>query len=296
MSTEPKPPTTAATATTGTAPAPLAPTAPTTTAPAPAVTAPPAPPAEPNALATALSDGWTQFTSGQLISYRAMAIILVAVAAIGTYVYVSRSNRKVDSGRWTEFDSLTGTTSVSSLEEYAKKNPNTTQAKLAELEVARTLLGPEGMDRFAVADPAKRKEAVENVEKARDSFLKLADGFKDDPLLKVVCLQSAAKAEASLVGMTREGTTQRIGDPNKAVEYLDKVAEAAPDTDWGKEAKKLADALRNKTTQEQVLLLQGSVYTSEKPTDPLSAPKSPFGAPGGLGGGFDGLPGFPGGP
>ncbi|HEY1187412.1 MAG TPA: hypothetical protein VGE74_07120 [Gemmata sp.] len=283
MSTEPKPPTTAATATTGTAPAPAAPTP-------PAPTPPPAPPAEPNALMVALSDGWEQFRTGQLISYRAMAIILLVVAGIGTYWYVTWNNNKLASTRWTEFDALNGTTSVASLEEFAKKNPNTTQAKLAELEVARTLLGPEGMDRFAVADPAKRKEAVENVEKARDSFLKLADGFKDDPVLKAVCLHGCAKAEAALVGMPKEGAADQYrGDPKKAAEYLDKVAETVPDTAWGKEAKELAASLRN--NPQQVINVQDSAYTLPKPVDPLLAPKAPL-PPGGL----SGLPVLPQGP
>ena len=275
MSTEPTPPTTTATA----------PTAPATPAPAtaPNPAPPPAPPAEPNALATALSSGWEQFTKGELISYRLMALILVVVAAVGTTIYITRSNFKVASALWADFDSLNGSTSVSSLKEFAGKNPDTVPGRLAELELARALLGPDGIERFNSPDAAKRKEAVANVEQARDSFVKLAEAFKDDPVLKAVCWQGAAKAEASLVGMTKEGTTQRIGDPNKAVEYLDKVAEAAPDTDWGKDAKKLADILRNKNTQDQVFTLQASVYTIEKPTDPSLAPKAPTG----------GLPGVP---
>lgn len=276
MSTEPTPPTTAATA-------PTAPTAPNTPTP------PPEPKAEPNALATALSTGWEQFTRGELVSYRMMAVVLVVVAVIGTTVYITRSKFQVESDRWTRFDSLNGSVSISALEEFAKENPNTAQARFAELDVARTLLGPDGIERFALPDAARRKEAVENVEKARDSFLKLADAYKDDLVLKVICYQGAAKAEAALVGMLKDGSLDQYrGDPKKAVEYLDKLAEAAGDTDIGKDAKKLADALRNQSAQDQVIQLQRSVYLIPAPAVPGLDPKAPTGDP------FGGLPGLPG--
>ncbi|MDY3559807.1 hypothetical protein R5W23_000977 [Gemmata sp. JC673] len=278
MSTEPTPPTTAATA----------PTAPTTAPTAPA--APPEPKAEPNALATALSTGWEQFTKGELISYRAMAVTLVVAAVVGTTIYITRSNFKVESGRWTEFDGLSGSASVSSLEEFAKKNPDTVQARLAEVETARALLGPEGIERFSLTDPARRKEAIDNVEKARDSFLKLADAYKDDPIMKAVCLRGAAKGEAALVGMPKDGAPDQYrGDPAKAAEYLDKLAEAVPDTEWSKDAKKLAESLRS--NPRQVIDLQDRAYAMPKPIDPGLAPKSPIDNPFGAG-----LPGLPGGP
>ena len=253
--------------------------------------APPAPKAEPNALATALYSGWEQFKRGQLVSYPAMAIILLVVAGVGATVYITRSNRKVESAKWAELDALA---SVSSLKEFAEKNPNTVQGRVATLEVARTQLGPEGVDRFVVQDPQVRKTAADNVEQARDAFARLADEFKDDPLLRAECLFGAAKAEAALVGMSKDGSADQFrGDPKRAVELLDKAADAAPDTDWGKGAKKLADTLRNQNTQQQVVTLQASVYTMSAPTAPSFDPKAPLGGPGGLGG-LGGTPGFPG--
>ncbi len=242
------------------------------------------PKAEPNALATTLTGGWEQFKQGQLISYKLMALILLVVAGIGTWVYISRSNQKTDSARWTEWDSLA---SVSSAEEFAKKNPNTSQARLAMLDVARTQLGPDGIDRFAAPDPKVRKTAVENVEKARESFTKLVDEFKDDPLLRMMCLLGCAKAESALVGMLKDDTLdQYLGDPKKAIEWLDKVAETAPDTDWGKDSKKLADTLRNQNTQQQVRDLQRSVYLIPTPSFPGFDPKMPKDAAHGFPDGF----------
>ena len=127
-----------------------------------------------------------------------------------------------------------------------------------------------------------RKTAVQNIEKAREEFTKLVDEFKDDPILKTMCLLGVAKAEAALVGMPKEGQLEQFrGDPKKAIEWLDKVAETAPDTEWAKDAKRLADTLRNQNTQQQVVTLQASVYSIPMP----SLPKFPKD-------GFHGLPPF----
>ncbi len=255
--------------------------------PAPQPPTPPAPAAkhepkaEPNALATTLTGGWDKFKQGKLISYPMMALILVIVAAIGVTVYITRSNKKAESAKWVELDSL-GT--IESLEEFAQKNPGTAQGRLASLRAAGGRLGPEGLDLFAAPNPDVRKKAVENVEKARDTFAKLVDEFKDDPTSKAVCLLGCAKAEASLVGMPKEGQVidplnpkaiESRGDPAKAVEWLDRVAEAAPETDWGKDSKKLADTLRNQNTKEQVITLQASAYSIPAPSLPGMDPKMP---------------------
>src|SRR5207237_180985 len=128
------------------------------------------PKVEPNALASSLNSGWDKFKQGKLISYPMMALILVIVAAIGVTVYITRSNRKAESAKWVELDSLG---SITSLEEFAKKNPNTIQGRIAALDVARAQLGPEGIDLFAAPNSDVRKKAVESVEKARESFAKL---------------------------------------------------------------------------------------------------------------------------
>lgn len=258
--------------------------------------APTEPKAEPNALARALTGGWEKFKQGKLISYPLMALLLLIVTGIGVTWWLVHERRVANSAKWTELDGLS---SISSLEEFAKKNPDTMQAKIANLEVARAQLG-EGIDRLTAPDPTARKTAIENVEKARESFTKLVDEFKDDPVLRVECMLACAKAEAVLVGMSKEGQMSggviapgaSRGDPKKAIEWLDKVAEAAPDTDWGKGAKKLADNLRNQNTEQQVRALQASVYNLSPDLPGLGGPFPP-GFPGGPGGGLPPGGGFP---
>jgi hypothetical protein len=245
---------------------------PATNATQPANPAHNVPKAEPNALAQSLTGGWEKFKAGQLIGYKWMAIILCLVAGAGTAWWIIHEKNKAKSAEWVELDGLSSQTA---LDEFAKKYPGTIQAKLADLEIARMQLEPEGIERLTAERPEVRKAAIESVMKARDSFAKLVDEFKDDPVIKVECMMACAKAETSLVGMLKDGTLdQYYGDPAKALEWLDKVAEAAPDTDWGKDSKKLADTLRNMNTKQQLVELQRSVYIM--PTLPVFNPKMPF--------------------
>ena len=93
----------------------------------------------------------------------------------------------------------------------------------------------------------------------------------------------AAKAEARVhVGIPKEGQLEQAAAANlaKAIEWLDKVTEAAPETDWGKSAKKLADVLRNQNTAEQVATLQAELFDLSStlpkfPYDP-KMPKDPI--------------------
>lgn len=276
MSTEQQP-TAAAT------PAPAAPPAPTPPA-VPHATNPTAPKAEPNALAQALTDGWDKFKQGQLISYPLMALVLLLVTGVGVTWWIMREKRIAESAKWAELDA---SNSPAALDEFAKKYPDTRQARIANLELARAQLGADGIDKLTATNADARKAAVANVEKAREAFAKLVDDFKDDPVIKVECMLALAKAEAVLVGMPKEGQLEQFrGDPKKAIEWLDKVAEAAPDTDWGKDAKKLSDALKNQNTEQQVRTLQTMVYDVSPALPGFGGPLPP---------GFPGLGGPPGG-
>jgi hypothetical protein len=224
-----------------------------------------------------------------------MALILFLVAAVGVTWWIIREKRIAESARWVAWDR---SVTAAQLEEFEKANPNTIQAKLAKLEIARLHLGQEGIERMSAeaqipGDPESERRAREareagvlSVEKARQEFEQLADEFKDDPVIRVECLWSRAKAEAVLVGIPKAGQAERPsvapvgpalerrGDPAKAVEWLDKVSEAAPDTPIGKDAKKLADTLRNQNTAQQVATLQASVFRLS-PALPEFEPKSP---------------------
>lgn len=233
---------------------------------------------EPNALAAGLTNAWSNFTQGKLLSYPMMAILLLVIAGIGGGWWYFHEQAKASSARWRDWD---GQITVSELQKFTeeKGNANTIQAKLANLRIAQIHLESEGIDKMFVRsddlmrgdarDPFEtakkaqetRATAIKNVEKAREEFTKLVDDFKDDLVIRIQCMLACAKAEAVLVGIPKEGQlTERRGNPAKAVEWLDKVAEAAPDTPWGKDSKKLADVLRNQNTTEQVATLHASLF------------------------------------
>ncbi|MDB5313453.1 MAG: hypothetical protein JWO38_7655 [Gemmataceae bacterium] len=246
---------------------------------------------ETNALADRLGRGWEQFKQGKLISYRVMALILLLGTAIGVYFYIRAEQVTAASKAWIE---LEGANSVSSLEAFPKDHPNTSAAKVAQLQLARYLLGPDGIEKLTSREEGERKKAVENVEKSRDIMASLLDEFKDDPGLKADCYCGLAKAETALVGVPKEGsTTEFRGSVDKVTEWLDKLAEAAPGTPWGDDAKKESESLKtNPRAKGELTTVQRNMYKQEPPIPGLGG-QPPIGGP------FPsapGIPGVPGGP
>jgi len=237
---------------------------------------------EQNALASRLSRLWTNFKQGKLISYKVMAIILLLVAGFGLWWYVSDQSKKNTSKLWLDFDEAF---SIGKLQEIADRNPPVATSRLAALLIARSQLGPDGIDQLAsdrpeARRPEARQKAIENIEKARESFTKLLDQFKNDPVFKAECLLGLAKAEAALVGVPvkqeQEPTglgpiaiaTEFRGKVPKVVEYLDQLsAAAAPNTPWATDSKKLADALRNETSPSstEFVRVQRSLFEFHSP-------------------------------
>lgn len=245
---------------------------------------------ETNALGERLARSWDQFKQGKLIGYRWMAVILLVGTAIGLTIYILAERKKVRSQEWLD---LEGASSLTALEDFAKNHPNTTPGKMADLARARVLLGPDGISKLVAKDEAEQKKAVADVEKGRELLTRLADEFKDDPAVKAECYYGLAKAEIALIGITKDGSTQFLGSPSKAAEWLDKLAEVADGTPWGDDAKKTAATLRS-ATAEEIQRVQQQVYKIEPGLPAGGGPVPPIGGP--LGSGFPGIPGFPGGP
>ncbi|MCI0704937.1 MAG: hypothetical protein L0241_28080 [Planctomycetia bacterium] len=224
-----------------------------------------------NALSSGLSNTWTKFKQGELISYPVMALILVVITAIAVTVWIMHEGSDADSARWTDWDGLT---SIESLEKFIEENPDSRQARVSKVEVARLRLS-EGIEQIRSGDPNRKKAAVDNLEKAREAFISLAEVFKEDKSFYPQCLYGSYKAEAALVGVPKEGQLDQYrGNPDKVIEWAEKLAEAAPDTDWAKDAKKLADVLRNPTLRKEFIDVQSRAYSQPAPV--LPDPKTPF--------------------
>lgn len=258
---------------------------------------------EQNALASRITSTWDRFKQGKLISYRMMALLIIAVTAIGLTWYILRERAKTSSRVWVELESAT---TVTLLEEYEKGHADNKAGKIARLHIARTLLGPEGIGSLGSRDPKAQQTAVENIEKAREMFEGLAKDFKDDPIVKAECYLGCAKAEEALIGIPKKDKPQDAaggpvkpedsrGDPKKVVEWLDKLAEAAPDTPWGNDAKKLAAALRETPSKVggEILNVQSALAKSQTPSLPPLPPIGPGATPpSGTPPGVPGVPGF----
>ncbi|MBA4189301.1 MAG: hypothetical protein C0467_14995 [Planctomycetaceae bacterium] len=245
---------------------------------------------EPNALATSLTSGWTNFKQGKLVSYKLMALVLILVVGLGLWWYIAAERRKTTSKQWLEFDEAS---SIAKLEELEKRYPKAPVGRVTDLVVARSLLGPEGIDQINAKTAEQRAKAVESVEKARDLLAKLLPQFEKDPIFKAECLLGLAKAEATLVGVPVKPNelTEFRGKVSKVVEYLDQLAvAAAPDTPWATDSKKLADALRNEQAQTSADFVRiQRALTIQAPLPPELDPHGP----GGPGLGFPGKGGFP---
>lgn len=208
---------------------------------------------EQNALATTLTDGWASFKQGKLVSYRLMALLVILCVSVGVWLYISSERRKNTSRQWLAFDEAR---SIDALDKFEKANPNTPAAKVAEVVIARSLLGTDGIEMLNSPKAETRQKAVENIETARKEFERLLPLFEKDPVFKAECLLGLAKAEAALVGVPVKAdapaglnpvapSRDARGKVETVIKYLDELAAAAaPDTPWATESKKLADALR----------------------------------------------------
>jgi hypothetical protein len=243
-----------------------------------------------NALGESLIGGWQKFKAGQLISYKWMGIILIAITAIGLTTYILLEKASERSKLWVELEAANSRTA---LEKFAEENPNTVAGNIAQLNLARYLVGPDGMDKLPTArDEAERKTAIKNIEDARDLFTKLIDAFKDQPALRVQCYMGMAKSEAAFIGLTKDGSlNETYGSVDKLIDWLDKVAEAAEGTPWGDDAKKRSESLKaGGTMKEEFLNVQRSLYNvALMPSFPDGGPLAPGKTP--LDGGIPGLPG-----
>lgn len=257
------------------------------------------PPADTPAPGTAIRAAWGKFKRGELVPYWGMAVALVGVALIGLFVYMRGQQDVASSRMWLDLEVAS---TPEDLEKVMTDYPNTVPAQLAEFHLARIKLGPEGIDRLVTGDQAERQKGLANVEAAKESFNKMAPDLKNSPVLLAECYLGLAKAELALVGITKEGRIDSFrGSTTTAAEWLEKLAEVAPGTPWGDEAKKNATDLRaSGGLSQDVMRVQTNLYNMALfPSRPggMFGPGGgmPFGPGGFPTGGPGGIPGLPGG-
>lgn len=176
-----------------------------------------------------------------------LVVVLVAILALGWYGY-SRWENKTSSLQWSKLDRAS---SLGELEGVQKEYPNTIADVVARFEQARVLLR-QGLEKYAAADEAERKDARDKIKQAGDLYERLAGDVLQygslngqggpGPLWRQEALRGAAKAAESL------------GDLDAARKYYGQLADARPQTELTKDAaevvKKLDDPDRRKKLQE----------------------------------------------
>lgn len=242
---------------------------------------------ETNSLAAGVRKLVDRSKTGRLVNPYVLAVVLAAVLGIGLWWYLSSEGKKVASHQWAELVQLLRTNSLTNLEDFAKSNQNTAAARAARLNAARIQLGAEGIGKLNLRDRDARAKAVDNVEKAREDLLKLADEYKGDPTMRVISLLAAAEAELALVGIPKgtDGKDSR-GSVEKAAELYREAAKTVGEkTPVAEQYRKRADELvGNKDQIERVgetlnrLVSPPAVFPFPTPGAPSSGgPKLPEG-------------------
>jgi hypothetical protein len=201
---------------------------------------------ETNVLAERLNTLAGRAKSGQLVSFRVAAVAVIVVIAGGAWWYIAHKNAEVNSNLWRGLDAITA---LPQFEEFAKDHADTLPGKIARLQAARQLLGPDGIELLRV--PEQRKRGIENIEKARAEFGKLSDAFANDLTLRGQVIDGLANAELALVGIPEEKNPgQDRGDVGKAAAKFREFAKlVGEETAVGKRAVKEADELEAKRAE-----------------------------------------------
>jgi hypothetical protein len=217
-------------------------------------------PAEAPTPRAAVRATWQKFKRGELVSYRVMAVMLIFLAGLGFFWYMSIQGQVGESKQWLDLELAS---SPEELEKITTEYPKSVPAQLAEFHLARIRLAPEGIDRLVTGDPQDRQRALAAIESAKETFTKMAPELKDSPVLQAECYLGLAKAELALVGINKEGRLGEFrGDPRAAADWLDKLAAVAEGTPWGDDAKKFAADLRSPEAQlgQKIRDTQTSLY------------------------------------
>jgi hypothetical protein len=123
----------------------------------------------------------------------AAAVVVVAALIIG-WRYYSSSVTKSASAEWVRIDDAT---SLSDLEKIVEQDPKGKATRAARFQIARIYLR-RGMEHFVSTAPNARQDALSDLDKAAGHYATLADQAKETPLLEQEALLGMAKAKEAM--------------------------------------------------------------------------------------------------
>jgi tetratricopeptide (TPR) repeat protein len=169
-----------------------------------------------------------------------VGVVALAGLLIFVWWYFWSSSQAADSARWTAWDGLTTPAALDSFAQH-KDNQGTTQGRVARFQIARLSLLSGLRD---LGSTAGRAAALENVRKAAQTYEALANESSDLPLLHGEALLGAGKANEAL------------GEVEKAKGFYKKLADAHPDSPFGKDARAQLERLEKDAKEVQDLANQ----------------------------------------
>ncbi len=236
-----------------------------------------------NALYRGLKSFGARAKSGHLLPSKVLAVVVILAVAGGLWWWFSGQSKRTESRRWAGLQNLTASDQLNA---YAADNPSSTANLVARRSRALNLLAIEGTEKLKSKVQVERMKGVENIEVARDELVTLAELFKKDRTLKALCLEDAAIAERSLVGVPKAGAlladenpANSRGSVDKAADYYRQAAAAiGANTPRGEKYEKIAAELT--TSAKTVLATNSYLYSTVAAGDVLNPQPTPTPTPG----------------
>lgn len=224
------------------------------------------------------SDLWNKTRS--YIDFRVVGVVVVLFIVAGVWWYAMRQTRDSTSGQWKAYE-LIAMKPNANYDEFAQQNSGDLAGKVAELEVARGKLNSDGIAKLSLESPEEQQKGLDNIDEARDIFVKLAKEFPDNPTLKVESLLSAADAEIALAGIpkTPAGTDYRGSVKEAANLYRESAKVIGEENDYAKTLLAKADELEKNASEviEVSQALHARLSPTTQPGAPGTGPKPPIG-------------------
>jgi hypothetical protein len=181
------------------------------------------------------------------------AIVAVAALLIGWRFY-SNSVTKSTSAEWVQIDDAA---TLSDLEKIVEQDPIAKPTRAARFQIARIYLR-RGMEHYVSTAPNARIDALSDLDKAAQTYEKLAGEVKDTPLLEQEALMGVAKAREALDLL------------EAARDAYQKLVDKYPKSVNGKEAAKRLEKLEK--DKDQVSAFYKKLDELAKPSAPPPVP------------------------